>query len=97
MREGKLILLNTHLERFLFGAAAEYIEGTSRQGDFGNIFSTGLRISELCDLDRYMNLSRGEISVRGKGEKIRVVFLSDRARATIKIIWKKERSAGAFI
>ena len=47
------------------------------------LFSTGLRVSELCKLDRYINLERGEISVRGKGDKVRVVFISDRAKKVI--------------
>ncbi|RMF59142.1 MAG: hypothetical protein D6743_16710 [Calditrichaeota bacterium] len=48
------------------------------------LFSTGLRLSELCALNRTLALARGEISVRGKGEKIRVVFLSDAAKAAIQ-------------
>jgi site-specific recombinase XerD len=49
------------------------------------LFSTGLRVSELCGLDRdSVNLARDEFSVRGKGEKIRVVFLSNSARAAVK-------------
>ncbi|MFO0743946.1 MAG: site-specific tyrosine recombinase/integron integrase [Candidatus Paceibacterota bacterium] len=47
-------------------------------------FSTGLRVSELCSLDRDEDLSSGEISVRGKGGKIRVVFFSDAAIDAIK-------------
>ena len=47
-------------------------------------FSTGLRVSELCSLDRDEDLSTGEISVRGKGGKIRVVFFSDSAIDSIK-------------
>lgn len=48
-------------------------------------FSTGLRVSELCSLDRdTINLSRDEFSIRGKGEKVRLVFLSDKARDAIK-------------
>jgi site-specific recombinase XerD len=47
-------------------------------------FSTGLRLSELCALNRYIDLKRGEISVRGKGDKLRVVFLSDAARDAIQ-------------
>src|SRR6185436_11058691 len=42
-------------------------------------FSTGLRVSELVGLNRDIDLSRDEFSVRGKGEKIRVVFLSPAA------------------
>ncbi len=44
------------------------------------LFSTGLRVAELCGLNRYLELARGEISVRGKGEKLRVVFISPSAR-----------------
>ena len=44
------------------------------------LFSTGLRVSELCALDSDIDLSKDELSVRGKGEKIRVVFLSPLAK-----------------
>lgn len=47
-------------------------------------FSTGLRLSELCSLDRDLDLSRDEFSIRGKGDKVRVVFLSDDAKSYIK-------------
>lgn len=41
------------------------------------LFSTGLRVSELCSLKRdEVNLKRDEFTVRGKGSKLRVVFLS---------------------
>lgn len=48
------------------------------------LFSTGLRVSELCSLSRDLDLSVDEFSVRGKGEKVRVVFLSDDAKKTVK-------------
>ncbi len=48
------------------------------------LFSTGLRVSELCSLDRDTDFRTGEISVRGKGGKIRVVFISDDARDAVK-------------
>jgi len=49
------------------------------------LFSTGLRVSELCSLTEDMvDLKRDEFSVRGKGSKVRVVFLSDAARDAIK-------------
>ena len=52
-------------------------------------FSTGLRVSELCALNRDLDLTRDEFSVRGKGEKIRVVFLSGDAKEAIKAYEKK--------
>lgn len=45
------------------------------------LFSTGLRVSELANLKRSdINLKRDEFSVRGKGGKIRLVFISEQAR-----------------
>lgn len=44
------------------------------------LFSTGLRVSELCKLNRdQINLERREFGIIGKGGRARVVFLSDRA------------------
>lgn len=44
------------------------------------LFSSGLRVSELCNLDRdHINLKRGEFMVRGKGQKDRPVFISPEA------------------
>lgn len=48
------------------------------------LFSTGLRVSELCGLDRDIDLSKDEMSVRGKGDKIRVVFFSEPAKRAIQ-------------
>ncbi|MBI2263400.1 tyrosine-type recombinase/integrase [Candidatus Berkelbacteria bacterium] len=45
------------------------------------LFSTGLRVSELVALAKdQINLESGEFSVKGKGGKIRVVFLSPEAK-----------------
>lgn len=48
------------------------------------LFSTGLRVSELCSLTREINLSSDELSIRGKGGKVRVVFISDYAKKILK-------------
>lgn len=56
------------------------------------LFSTGLRVSELCALNTDdVDLGRGEFSVRGKGRKIRVVFLSDTAVAALKTYIDKRK------
>src|SRR3989344_5925293 len=47
------------------------------------LFSTGLRVSELCSLTNDIDLSLGEFSIRGKGGKVRVVFISDEARKAV--------------
>ncbi|MDP2648387.1 MAG: tyrosine-type recombinase/integrase [bacterium] len=44
------------------------------------LFSTGLRVSEMCNLNADIDLTRDELSVRGKGDKVRVVFLSPSAK-----------------
>src|SRR3990167_7976261 len=50
------------------------------------LFSTGLRVSELCALNRdsFGEAKNGEISIRGKGGKIRVVFISEEAQQSVK-------------
>ncbi|MBI4158203.1 MAG: tyrosine-type recombinase/integrase [Candidatus Yanofskybacteria bacterium] len=48
------------------------------------LFSTGMRVSELCSLDRgKIDIKRGEVTVRGKGSKLRLVFLSDDAKEAL--------------
>ncbi|MFH0952572.1 MAG: site-specific tyrosine recombinase/integron integrase [Patescibacteria group bacterium] len=50
------------------------------------LFSTGLRVSELAGLKKdSINLKKDEFSVRGKGGKIRIVFLSDQAKYWLKL------------
>ena len=62
-------------------------------------FSTGLRLAELCSLNRDLDLSRDEFSIRGKGEKVRVVFLSPSAKDAIHAYLKarKDLSEPLFI
>ena len=49
------------------------------------LFSSGLRVSELINLNRdKLDLKNQEFSVRGKGDKIRVVFISDTAKHAIE-------------
>ena len=52
------------------------------------LFSTGLRVSELCSLDSDLDLSRDDFSIRGKGDKVRVVFLSDAAKDAVRAYLK---------
>lgn len=48
------------------------------------LFSTGLRVSELCSLNRDIDLSKDEMTIRGKGDKLRIVFLSSETRKVLK-------------
>ena len=72
------------LERFLCSPEGTDIAGLRDRAILETLFSTGLRVSELCALNHdEIDIKRGEFSVRGKGRKIRVVFLSDTAKSTI--------------
>lgn len=77
------ILEYADLERLLTAPKGSTLRDLRDRAILETLFSTGLRLSELCALDRYLDLSRGELTVRGKGQKLRVVFLSERARKAI--------------
>jgi len=81
------------LERLLAGPKGSDLRSLRDKAILEVLFSTGLRVSELCGLNRYTNIDRGEISVRGKGGKVRVVFLSDRAKKSIKNYLDKREDA----
>lgn len=49
------------------------------------LFSSGLRVSEIVGLDRqHINTKRREFTVRGKGQKDRPIFISERAASHIE-------------
>lgn len=49
------------------------------------LFSTGLRVSEISNLNiNQINLGKDEFTVRGKGDKLRIVFISPDARTWVK-------------
>ena len=72
------------LESLLKAPDVNTLRGLRDKAMFEMLFSTGLRVSELCALPRDINLKLDEMSVRGKGEKVRVVFISDDARNSVK-------------
>jgi site-specific recombinase XerD len=72
------------LESLLKAPDINTLRGLRDKAMFEMLFSTGLRVSELCALPRDINLKLDEMSVRGKGEKVRVVFISDDARNAVK-------------
>lgn len=73
------------LERMLAAPKGNSLKELRDRAILELLFSTGLRVSELCSLKRDdVNLKKDEFSVRGKGQKIRVVFLSGTARQAIK-------------
>jgi len=49
------------------------------------LFSTGLRVSEAAKLKKeQINLKKDEFTIRGKGDKLRVVFLSNQTKHWLK-------------
>ncbi len=49
------------------------------------LYSTGMRVAELCSLDRDdIREDNNELAIKGKGNKVRVVFLSPTAREAIQ-------------
>ena len=63
------------------------------------LFSTGLRVSELCSLTADIDLKSDELSIRGKGGKVRVVFISPEAKKAVKnyLSARKDMSDALFV
>ncbi len=64
------------------------------------LYSSGLRVSELCGLNKdHINLKRKEFMVRGKGQKDRPVFISDQSADWIEqyIQQRKDASPALFV
>jgi site-specific recombinase XerD len=84
----------SELERFLRAPQGASLSDLRDRAILETLFSTGLRVSELCSLDQDdIDLKRGEFSVRGKGSKLRMVFLSDAAKAAIASYLEKRPDA----
>jgi len=79
------------LERLLRAPDENNLKSLRDRAILELLFSTGLRVSELCSLSRDLDLSKDEFSVRGKGEKVRVVFLSEQARDMLKEYLSKRK------
>ena len=66
--------------RMMDAASGQHPQGLRDKAILELLFSSGLRVSELCNLNRdHINLQRGEFMVRGKGQKDRPVFISPEA------------------
>ena len=73
------------VERLLNSPQISNIIGLRDKAILETLFSTGLRVSELVNLNRdQVDSERKEFGVKGKGNKLRVVFLSDTAAQWIE-------------
>ena len=62
------------------------------------LFSTGTRVSEAAGLKiDQVNLKRDEFTVRGKGSKLRVVFLSAEAKESLRHYLEARRDTSEFL
>ena len=90
VKERDLDLISTNdLERLLSAPSGDDLKSLRDRAILELFFSTGLRLSELTSLNRDLDLGKDEFSIRGKGEKVRVVFLSDTAKSTVRAYLKK--------
>lgn len=79
-------LENTELEKLFQIPDTQTLIGKRDLAIMECIYSTGLRISELTALNKNnINLETWEFAIRGKGKKIRVVYLNQRAIEAIQI------------
>ena len=73
------------LDRLLNAPEGSGLDALRDKALLATLFSTGMRVSELCSLDRdKIDINRGEVTVRGKGSKLRLVFLSDDTKDKLK-------------
>jgi len=78
------LISSDELTRLMRAPEGNDIKNLRDKGILELLFSTGLRVSELCNLNRDIDLKKDELSVRGKGEKIRVVFLSPESKDAVE-------------
>lgn len=80
------------LGRLLNACSGESLQKLRDRAILEVLFSSGLRVSELTSLDiEKINLSRQEFSIRGKGGKLRIIFISDRAKKYLEKYLSKRK------
>ncbi len=85
------LITEQELKRFLESPKGSKESELRDKAIFELLFSTGLRVSELVSLDRDINLNSDELSIRGKGGKVRVVFLSEDSKTAVRDYLKSRK------
>ncbi len=85
------LITNVELNRLIDSAKGTDEKSLRDRAILEMLFSTGLRVSELCALNSDLDLSRDELSVRGKGDKVRVVFISSEAKEAVRAYLKARK------
>ena len=74
------------------------IQGVRDKAILHLLFSTGLRVSEICNLKiKDINLKQDEFSIKGKGGKVRVVFLDENAKESLDKYLKSRRDESDYL
>ena len=77
-------LLAEEVARMFDAIDSDNVNGLRDKAILELLFSGGMRVSELCNLNRdQVNLERREFTVRGKGNKDRPIFISQSAADAI--------------
>lgn len=80
VRKQVTFLSEEELQRLFATPKIDTAQGLRDRAILELLFSSGLRVSELANLDKdSINLKRKEFIVRGKGQKDRPIFISDAA------------------
>ncbi len=74
------LISKSELKRLLDAPDGKDLKSLRDKAVLELLFSTGLRVSELCSLTSDLDWTADEFSVRGKGGKVRVVFISPEAK-----------------
>lgn len=78
-------LESDEVERILAAASGADFKSLRDRALLELLFSAGLRVSELTGINRdKLDLRNNEFAVRGKGDKVRVVFVSDNAKKALE-------------
>lgn len=88
------VITRDELRRLMNAPGNDSLTGLRDKAILELLFSTGLRVAELCSLSRDIDLGAEEFTVRGKGDKVRLVFLSPEAREAVKVYLDARKDMG---
>ncbi|HBA45612.1 hypothetical protein A2W67_00840 [Candidatus Nomurabacteria bacterium RIFCSPLOWO2_02_40_28] len=93
------LITNEELNRLLNSPNGKELKDLRDKAILELLFSTGLRVSELCSLTSDIDLRSDELSIRGKGGKVRVVFLSEDSKKYLRVYLsaRKDMSDALFV
>lgn len=85
------LISSVELERLREAPDLSTLKGLRDKAIIELFFSTGLRVSELTSLQRDLDYSEGNFPIRGKGDKMRIVFVSETAKRAVEAYLKNRK------